>query len=70
MHIVGGLYRELCDVPFWDSTLGSGGRAALAANALASGVEFSTYASPLIAPHWFRWSRRESSRMPLPGHRQ
>ncbi|MBF6037920.1 carbohydrate kinase family protein [Pseudomonas sp. P154a] len=46
MHIVGGLYRELCDVPFWDSTLGSGGRAALAANALASGVEFSTYASP------------------------
>ncbi|WP_312341283.1 carbohydrate kinase family protein [Stutzerimonas nitrititolerans] len=45
MHIVGGLYRELCDVPFWDSTLGSGGRASLAAKALVSGVELFTYAS-------------------------
>lgn len=45
MHIVGGLYRELCDVPAWDCTLGSGGRAALAASSLLTGVEFTTYAS-------------------------
>ncbi len=45
MHIVGGLYRELCDVPAWDCTLGSGGRAALAASSLVTGVELTAYAS-------------------------
>lgn len=45
MHIVGGLYRELCDVPFWDVTMGSGGRAALAAATLSPKVELSTFAS-------------------------
>ncbi|MFB6328524.1 PfkB family carbohydrate kinase [Pantoea deleyi] len=46
MHIVGGLYRELCDIPFWDSTMGSGGRAAMASINLSPGSEFYTYASP------------------------
>lgn len=46
MHIVGGLYRELCDIPFWDSTMGSGARAALAAISLSPDIEFTTYASP------------------------
>lgn len=46
MHIVGGLYRELCDIPFWDSTMGSGGRAAMATIDLSPGSEFHTYASP------------------------
>lgn len=45
MHIVGGFYRELCDIPFWDATMGSGARAALAAAELASDTEFTTYAS-------------------------
>lgn len=30
MHIAGGLYRELCEVPAWDQHLGSGARAAAA----------------------------------------
>lgn len=46
MHIVGGLYRELCDIPHWDSTMGSGGRAAMAMTELSPGSEFYTYASP------------------------
>lgn len=46
MHIVGGLYRELCDIPSWDSTMGSGGRAAMATTNLSPGSEFHTYASP------------------------
>ncbi|KJZ64365.1 carbohydrate kinase family protein [Pseudomonas fluorescens] len=45
MHIVGGLYRELCEVPSWDSTMGSGVRAALAAMTLSPDVELSTFAS-------------------------
>lgn len=45
MHIVGGLYRELCDLPSWDATMGSGGRAALTAKALLTNVELSTFAS-------------------------
>ncbi|EJM69337.1 sugar kinase, ribokinase [Pseudomonas sp. GM49] len=45
MHVVGGLYRELCDIPSWDATMGSGGRAALAAAALLPNVELSTFAS-------------------------
>lgn len=45
MHIVGGMYRELCDVPSWDTTMGSGVRAALAAKPLSSDVELSTFAS-------------------------
>lgn len=49
MHIVGGLYRELCDLPFWDETMGSGGRAALVAATLSPNVEFSTFAS--LADH-------------------
>ncbi|MDY7069848.1 hypothetical protein PsexTeo8_65280 [Pseudomonas extremaustralis] len=50
MHIVGGLYRELCDIPFWDSTMGSGARAALAAISLSPNIEFTTYASPPDRP--------------------
>jgi hypothetical protein len=45
MHIVGGLYRELCEIPSWDATLGSGARAALAVASLAHSTEFTTYAS-------------------------
>ncbi|HCM1973830.1 TPA: carbohydrate kinase family protein [Salmonella enterica subsp. salamae serovar 52:z:z39] len=46
MHIAGGLYRELCEVPFWDATLGSGGRAARAIVALSPGSHLHTYAAP------------------------
>lgn len=49
MHIAGGLYRELCDVPFWDVTMGSGGRAALISATLSPNVELSTFAS--LADH-------------------
>lgn len=45
MHIVGGLYRELCEIPCWDFTMGSGGRAAMATIRLSPGSEFHTYAS-------------------------
>ncbi|EHO4924060.1 carbohydrate kinase family protein [Salmonella enterica subsp. enterica serovar Corvallis] len=46
MHIAGGLYRELCEVPFWDATLGSGGRAASAIATLSPGSHLHTYAAP------------------------
>lgn len=45
MHIVGGFYRELCHLPEWDATMGSGARAALTAAALSPGTEFTTYAA-------------------------
>lgn len=45
MHIAGGLYRELCDMPFWDATFGSGGRAAVAISRQGPSVELHTYAS-------------------------
>ncbi|WP_062381569.1 PfkB family carbohydrate kinase [Pseudomonas abietaniphila] len=50
MHIVGGLYRELCEIPYWDATLGSGARASLAAASLAHSTEFTTYASTSDRP--------------------
>lgn len=45
MHIAGGLYRELCDMPFWDATFGSGARAAVAISGQCPSVELHTYAS-------------------------
>lgn len=44
MHIVGGLYRELCCMPAWDAVFGSGGRAAAAISALSPGSILHTYA--------------------------
>lgn len=43
MHVAGGLYRELCEVPTWDAELGSGGRAAAAVSALSPGTTLHTY---------------------------
>jgi len=43
MHIAGGLYRELCQVPAWDAVFGSGGRAAAAVSALSPGSTLYTY---------------------------
>ncbi|CAB5526709.1 carbohydrate kinase family protein [Stutzerimonas stutzeri] len=45
MHIVGGFYRELCQLPEWDATMGSGARAALSVAALSPSTEFTTYAA-------------------------
>ncbi|OUM37958.1 nucleoside 2-deoxyribosyltransferase [Pseudomonas sp. 1239] len=45
MHIVGGFYRELCHLPEWDASMGSGARAALTVAALSPGTEFTTYAA-------------------------
>lgn len=44
MLIAGGLYRELCEVPTWDTTLGSGGRAAMTLAALGAQTTLHTYA--------------------------
>jgi hypothetical protein len=43
MIVAGGCYRELCEQPYWDSTLGSGGRAAAVLAAYSSGVKLQTY---------------------------
>lgn len=43
MHIVGGLYRELCLIPPWDIVLGSGGRAAAVISMLSPGSILYTY---------------------------
>lgn len=45
MHIVGGTYRELCEHPYWDRLLGSGGRAAYVFEKLSPGSHFYTYLS-------------------------
>ncbi len=44
MHIAGGLYRELCEIPRWRALYGSGGRAAAAISALSPGSTLHTYA--------------------------
>ncbi|MGU5847239.1 PfkB family carbohydrate kinase [Aeromonas hydrophila] len=50
MHIAGGLYRELCDIPYWDTTLGSGGRAAVAIAGKCPQVQLHSYASSIDKP--------------------
>jgi hypothetical protein len=54
MHIAGGLYRELCEVPPWDKHFGSGGRAAAAIIALSPGSTLHTFIedrnSPSVQP--------------------
>lgn len=44
MHIVGGLYRELCCVPEWNAVWGSGGRAAAALSLISPGSTLYSYA--------------------------
>jgi hypothetical protein len=44
MEIVGGTYRELCEIPHWDTEFGSGGRAAAALSKLSPNCVFHTYA--------------------------
>lgn len=44
MEIVGGAYRELCEIPYWDAEFGSGGRAAAAVSTLSPNCVFHTYA--------------------------
>jgi pfkB family carbohydrate kinase len=44
VDIVGGLYRELCEIPAWNAEFGSGGRAAAALSRLAYGSTLHTYA--------------------------
>jgi len=46
MDIAGGLYLELCDVPQWDATFGSGGRAAAAVADLSPSSVLHTYVAP------------------------
>lgn len=43
MHIAGGLYREICLHPAWNTLLGSGGRAAQALAALGDQITLHSY---------------------------
>lgn len=43
MQIVGGLYKELCSIPHWDSVFGSGGRAAAAISNFSERSTLHTY---------------------------
>jgi hypothetical protein len=43
MHVVGGLYKELCSIPHWDSVFGSGGRAAAAISIFPEKSTLHTY---------------------------
>lgn len=47
MDIVGGVYREICQLPPWDQWYGSGGRAAAVVAALGGKPTLHTYASDL-----------------------
>jgi hypothetical protein len=44
MHVVGGLYKELCTIPYWNATFGSGGRAAAVISGFFKNVTLHTYA--------------------------
>jgi hypothetical protein len=46
MIVAGGCYRELCDLPYWNETFGSGGRAAAVISALGGKVRLKTYYNP------------------------
>jgi hypothetical protein len=46
MIVVGGCYRELCEQPYWNETLGSGGRAAAVIAAHSNDVHLRTYFRP------------------------
>lgn len=54
MHIAGGLYRELCQVPAWNAVFGSGGRAAAALSALSPNSTLHTYSDDLQS-HSLTW---------------
>ncbi|MFS8980794.1 hypothetical protein PO002_41390 [Cupriavidus necator] len=43
MHIVGGLYREICHIPAWNTIFGSGGRAGAAISRLSPGSTLYAY---------------------------
>ncbi|WP_259668168.1 carbohydrate kinase family protein [Rhizobium lentis] len=45
MLIAGGLYREVCETPYWNEEVGSGVRAAAALSQLCPSVELYTYRS-------------------------
>ncbi|MGO7018496.1 PfkB family carbohydrate kinase [Rhizobium leguminosarum] len=45
MFVAGGLYREVCETPFWDREFGSGVRAAAAISKLSPGTKLYTYRS-------------------------
>lgn len=43
MKVVGGVYREICERPYWDRLFGSGLRAAAAISSLSPGSELHAY---------------------------
>ncbi|MBU9863835.1 hypothetical protein J1791_01045, partial [Rahnella aceris] len=43
MHIIGGVYREICLRPHWNYIYGSGGRAALAMCEMGVDIHLHTY---------------------------
>lgn len=47
MHVVGGLYKELCTIPEWNLTFGSGGRAAAVVSGFSEKVVLHTYTEDL-----------------------
>ncbi len=47
MHVVGGLYKELCTIPQWSATFGSGGRAAAVISGFSEKVILHTYAEDI-----------------------
>lgn len=58
MQIAGGVYLELCEVPEWKKTFGSGGRAALAVARVSPGSVLHTYAGGRDASDWERFTEQ------------
>ncbi|WP_417247428.1 carbohydrate kinase family protein [Celeribacter sp.] len=54
MHVVGGFYRELCELPKWDEEFGSGGRAAAFLSGLSEETTFHTYNRNSTSPGLLR----------------
>ena len=58
MHIIGGVYLELCDHPSTEQIFGSGGRAALALAQVSPNVVLHTYSSAHNASVWEAFKRQ------------
>lgn len=64
IHVVGGVYRELCVHPHWDELYGSAGRAAVALAAMDRDVVLHSYFTEKTAD-WFRGAFELYSKLSL-----
>lgn len=65
IHVVGGLYKELCVRPWWDQLYGSAGRAAAAIATMGNEVYLHTYANSAVVEDFRRYAAQLPSTLTL-----